>query len=225
MVIGNFTPDDVPWMHIGIEGVIKAGTVSEFDDARGNFILTKHARRGLVRMEYGCDEEQKKEESMARFVAFWEGQITSHNQYNEEQREKGQRYARPTKELSDHAALLEIELLRPWTVASHKSDKEVSGLKEENKKLRDALDDMQEKMASLIELVSGKEKASKEQAEKMIGSNRKRYVSQQAGTFKGWVKNNWDDIQKMPEVNRLEIEDKYTELYGEEFPKEPPAKE
>jgi hypothetical protein len=41
MIIANHTPEDVEWMHIGINGIIKSGEVKEFDEGRGNHILNK----------------------------------------------------------------------------------------------------------------------------------------------------------------------------------------
>ena len=60
MIVGNFTPDPIEWMHIGITGVVNPNEIVEMDNARAKHVLNKFARRGLVQMQYGDDAETKK---------------------------------------------------------------------------------------------------------------------------------------------------------------------
>lgn len=57
----------------------------------------------------------------------------------------------------------------------------------------------------------------------IVATNRKKYASLTEKTFKGWLKNNWDEVQAMPEENRFEIKTKYQELYETPFPAETPT--
>ncbi len=162
MMIGNFTPDPVQWMHVGVEGTIEPGEIKEFDDARGKHILTKYGSRGLVRMEFGDDPEVKKEESMRRWRNFWTDLITRHNQHNEDQKEKGNRYAKPTEELKRHAELLGLELLAPWTVEASTLDgrkaklleKQLEEERKEKQTLRKEMERLQKTVAELVSTVN-----------------------------------------------------------------------
>ena len=219
MIIANFTPDDIPWTHVGVTGIIKSQEIVEVEEGRGNFILTKNGRRGLVQMQYGDDEEKKKEQSMELWKTFWEQQITVQNQANEEQKEKGQRYAKPSKELQVHADMLGLELLRPWTVKTPqaKDNQAVDELKKENQELKTAINAIQSQMSQLVSLFSEGKKQETE-----ITSNRKKYRILNENTMKGWLRNNWGDIQDMPEENRFEIQSLYEDLYKEKFPSQKP---
>jgi hypothetical protein len=227
MIIGNFTPDDIPWTHVGIHGVIKSGEVVEVEEGRGNFILTKNGRRGLVRMQYGDDEEAQKKKSMDLWKSFWEQQVTVQNQANEEQKEKGQRYAKPTQELIDHAEALGLEILRPWTVTkpSARDDKAVEELKKENQELKSTITDIQTQMSQLIAIVTAdkQEPQQDQKADTVVEANRKKYRSLREGTLMGWIRNAWDEIEAMPEENKLEIKELYQVIYKENFPVQKPA--
>ena len=251
MIIGNFTCDKIDWQHIGANGTIpaydpdnpKKPHIINFDDSRANHILNKFAIRGLVVMNYGDDEEARKKESLKLWRIFWERQIENHNQHNEQQKEAGNRYSRPTDELDAHAKMLGIELLRPWTVAA-KSTKEVDELKGENMALRKSLEAMQAQMTQLMQMMAGGKVNS--QAVKpepapsddtkikpvpsvsdavvkergIIEANHNKYVRLGESNMNLWVSKNWDDIMAMPKENRDEIEEKYFKLYGVDFPTE-----
>ena len=88
MIVGNFTPDPIDWMHIGITGTIEPGETAEMDEGRARHILNKFARRGLVQMQFGDEPGDKKKESIKLWTSFWEQQITAFNQHNEDQKEK-----------------------------------------------------------------------------------------------------------------------------------------
>ena len=248
MIIANFTPDKIEWMHVGANGTIPAYNpdnpkkphIVNFDDSRANHILNKFAVRGLVQMNFGDDEEAKKKESLKLWRIFWERQIENQNQHNEQQKEAGNRYSRPTDELDEHAKLLGIELLRPWTVAA-KSTKEVDELKGENMALKKSIEAMQAQMSQLMQMMAGgkvktqpvnaepasepkepeKKESPKESAvDPNIAINRNKYMRLGESNMNLWVSKNWDDIMAMPKENRDEIEEKYFKLYGVDFPTE-----
>ena len=255
MIIGNFTPDKIEWMHVGANGTIPAYNpdnpkkpyIVNFDDSRANHILNKFAIRGLVVMNFGDDEEAKKKESLKLWRIFWERQIENQNQHNEQQKEAGNRYSRPTDELDEHAKLLGIELLRPWTVAA-KSTKEVDELKGENLALRKSLESMQAQMSQLMQMMAGGQakpqpvqeskddpavtaptgdkstedhlKTEDEALAKIIEANNNKYRRLGESNMNLWVSKNWDDIMAMPQENKDEIEEKYVKLYGVAFPTE-----
>jgi len=249
MIIGNFTPDKIEWMHVGANGTIPAYNpdnpkkpyICNFDDSRANFILNKFGIRGLVVMNYGDDEEAKKKEALKLWQRFWERQIENHNQHNEQQKEAGNRYSAPTDELDAHAKMLGLDLLRPWRVEA-KSTKEMDELKGENMALRKTLESMQSQMTQLMQMMAGgqsktgpvkiappaetnspetKESPKEPVIDPSIAINQNKYRRLGESNMNLWVSKNWDDILKMPEENRIEIEDKYTKLYGVPFPTSP----
>lgn len=243
MIIANFTPDDIPWMHIGVNGVIPAYDpddpekkhIVEMDEGRAKFILTTMGRRGLVQMQFNDDVEKKKRQSEALYHQFWEDQITTQNQINEDQREKGNRYAKPSEELIEHAERLGIEILKPWTVKKAEDPEAIRILKKENDDLKKSVTDMGEQMNKMMEMMKRVQPSSSDEVnndsepppggvslEKEEEANRRRYKSLREGTMKGWLRNNWDEIQEMPEKNRFEIETLYRQLYQTPYPEEKP---
>jgi len=238
MIIGNFTPDAVEWMHIGITGTIEPGETVEMDDSRAKHVLNAFARRGLVQLRYGDELEGKKAESMAQWTNFWEQQIVTFNQHNEDQKEKGNRYARPTKELEAHAKILKLELLQPFRIKTKDESPELAVLREENVALKATVDTQTSQINQILEMIkSGKvlpaapeESAKTESIEPagddpldVVAANRKKYISLSANTMPGWLKNNWEEYQEMPEENRFEIKTRYEDLCKTPFPEEKPA--
>jgi hypothetical protein len=116
MIVANFTPDTIEWQHVGITGTLLPNDVVDLPEGRANHILNKFGRRGVIVMNFGDKEEASREKAMELWRDFWEYQITQFNQHNENQKEKGNRYERPTKEILDHAEILGLELLSPWVV-------------------------------------------------------------------------------------------------------------
>lgn len=231
MIVGNFTPDPISWMHIGITGTIEPGETVEMDEGRAKHILNKFARRGLIQMQFGDEVEVKKKESMALWMNFWEQQITSFNQHNEDQKEKGNRYARPTKELSEKAKILGLELLQPWRIEKT-DDKIVKALQAENVELKATVETQSGQIAQILDMLKeGKvdepapDKAPGPEAilDVVVADNRKKYSSLTIKTMAGWLKNNWEELLVMPEENRFEIETRYLELYQTPFPTEKPT--
>ena len=250
MIVANFSPDKLEWQHIGVNGTIPAYNPDDpkkphivtFDDARANFILNKSAVRGLVQMNFGDDEEVKKAESLKIWRNFWERQIENHNQHNEQQKEAGNRYSRPTDELDEHAKLLGLELLRPWT-APVKSTKETEELRGENMALKKSMETLQAQMAEMMKMMISGGKTDTNQVTHEVGTippgvktvttsspdtvgaeliktNRNKYIRLGESNLNLWLSKNWEDVMVMPEENKLELEEKYLKLYGVPFPTE-----
>ncbi len=224
MIIGNFTPDAIDWMHIGISGTIGPGETVEMGESRAKHVLNKFARRGLVQMQFNDDLELKKKESIKQWTDFWELQIVQFNQHNEDQKEKGNRYARPTPELKTHAEALGLVLLQPWRIES-KDSPELKRLTQENVDLRATVEAQTGQINEILEMLKkGQPVPEEEEAvTDIVAVNRKKYVSLTANTMSGWLKNNWEEIQEMPEENRFEIQTRYQDLYQTPFPEEKPA--
>ena len=217
--VANYTPDTIKWSHVGLNGTIKPDQVVEMADGRARHILNKFGAIGLVQLNFGDDPEEKKKVSMALWRSFWERMIENHNQSNEDSKEKGNRYTKPTPELEEKAKLFGLELLRPWRV-DKKDNKEIEELKNENKSLKSSLETMQDQMTRILEMMGNKPKS--DDADKaltiVVENNRNKYKRLGASNMKQWLDKNWDDFLKMPEANRLEIQARYDDLYGEPFP-------
>ena len=115
MHIANLTPDPIEWMHIGVTGTLKPGDIKEFDDRRGSHILTKFARRGLVKLAYNDDLTEKRKQALESWEKFWRYQVTVFNQDNERRQSTNREYVYPTRELEEHAKELGMKLVGPWT--------------------------------------------------------------------------------------------------------------
>jgi len=155
MILMNATPDDVEWMHVGVTGVIKAGQEIEFDNARGNHIANKFGRRGIVQLQYNDSEEIKKQKrtvSMKLWTEFWEDQITKFNMHNEDQKEKGNRYAKPPEQLKNRAEELGIEILQPWKVKTAGSE-ELKELRKNKEEQAEAIKVLGEQVANLTRIL------------------------------------------------------------------------
>jgi FtsZ-binding cell division protein ZapB len=251
MIVANFTPDPILWKHMGITGTIpglKEGStnhVVEMDNARARHILNAFEKIGLVQMQFGDDPELKEKESMAQYQRFWEHQIEVFNQNNEQQKEQGNRYSKPTDLLELKAKELGLELKKPWMVPV-KDDAVMKTLRDENAELKASNKEQGKQIAQILAMLEGKGagapgpgpvktsepvpvpeepiKASEPDiTSDIVATNRKKYASLTEKTFKGWLKNNWDEVQAMPEENRFEIKTKYQELYETPFPAENPT--
>lgn len=228
MIVANWTPDPINWMHMGITGTIpgyKEGSdahIVEMDDARAKHILNEFAKIGLVQMQFGDDPKVKKKESIALYNRFWEHQITTFNQGNEQQKEQGNRYNRPTELLSAKADEFDLELRQPWKIPK-KADADIQALRDENAALRVANKEQGKQIAQILKMLKVGKTPEMPKPDDVVVVNRKKYVSLAEKTMKGWLKNNWDEIQAMPEENRFEIQTKYQELYETPFPAEKPS--
>ena len=226
MEIGNFTPDLIEYMHVGISDMIKPGEVKEVPDATGKHVLNKFDRRGLVQVKFSdaSNMEALKAKSMARWTEFWEDQITRFNQHNEDQKEKGNRYVKPPESLKKRAKMFGIEILQPWRI-ERKESPELARVERENKDLKDKLTELTKQMEGLAKAVKAVQPVQIVEAtggiaktEDTVKVNRKRYISLTADTCKGFVVNRVDDIRNWPEINRQELREKWEGFYDEPFP-------
>jgi hypothetical protein len=129
MILANFTPDDIEWTFGGLSGVIPGngikGSLVEVDDAKGNHLLNKFGPRGLIRMQYSKEPDylsRRKAESVKVYGDFWLRQVQNFNELNDNRKNEGKPYIRPTKDLLEHAEQLGIELIGPWRAAVKEPD-------------------------------------------------------------------------------------------------------
>lgn len=156
MVIANFTPDTIKWMHMGQDGVIKPGEIKDFDEARAKHILSAFGPRGLLKLQFGDNPEEKKAKATEIYKEFWLRQVTRFNQENEARHATNRPYVPPTAQLKGKADELGYELLGPWQMKKTES-LELSQLRDENAKLKQNLDSVMAQMNELVSLVKGKE--------------------------------------------------------------------
>ena len=83
MIIANFTPDTIQWMHVGQVGKLKPDDVGEFPDNRAKHILNRWGPRGLLQIGLNDNREAKRVEAMEIYKQFWFNQISNFNQMNE----------------------------------------------------------------------------------------------------------------------------------------------
>lgn len=161
-IIANFTPDEIRWKHVGQSGVLKPNDITEFDTPRANHILNKWGRRGLVVMRYGEEEEDKRKEAMDIYLSFWKRQIINFNRFNETRKNENRDYVFPDPLLEKKAKDLGIKVIGPWQLEIPVGDAQVAQLKQENAALRNEvvdvraqLDDVNDKLDTLISAMSG----------------------------------------------------------------------
>lgn len=152
MVICNFTPDAILWMHGGVDGTLKPGDIYECQDSRGRHILNKFDKRGILRLEFGQDPQTKREEAMEVWRRFWEHQVVYFNQDNERRKNTNKEYVEPTRELHEHAQKLGLELVGPWSI-KHTDDSKVQLLKDENDTMRVSIEMLTKQVEALTKLV------------------------------------------------------------------------
>lgn len=244
MILANYTPDVIEYTHSGLTAQIDPGKVIEVDDSKGNFILNKFDRRGLVALRFGDDPTKKAAEAMATYKTFWTRQVLVYNQDNERRKNTQREYAEPTEQLVAHAKQLGIEILGPWTVKQTDSGA-VQQLRDENATLKSQLSLLSEQIADLANAMKAREVPFelRSTAEKVIitqrGAESQLEVKPPAPVasidtkpliaefqmltrekFGEWVMLNADRIQgnDYPPDVRLMIEDKWERLVKGEFP-------
>jgi len=250
MIVANFTPDDIKYMHKGIDGVIPAykspekiealkaadpklvidpkAHIVDMDDKRAGHILNEYAKIGLVQMVFGDDEEVKKAQSIAQYNRFWEHQVEVFNQQNEAQREGGKGFNKPTDLLVKKADEHGLELMKPFTVPK-RDDAKVEALKAENVELKETVSNLSGQMKQILDMLKTEKDAKAietnqaQELTELVAKNRKRYKSLKVSTMSGFIKNNWDEIETMPEENRFEIKSMYEEMYQTPYPAEKPT--
>jgi len=237
LIVANFTPDKIDWMHMGIDGTITAYSkdstnhIVELDDNRARHLLNAHSKIGLVQMQFGDEEEVKKKQSLRLYERFWHHQIEVFNQSNEQQKEAGNRYHRPTDILAEKAEEFGLELKKPWTVPK-RDHARTEALEAENLELRKTIKAQTGQISQILDalkLQTAPAETTPELVEaqdtlaETVKANKTKYKSLVAKTMSGWIKNHWEEIQEMPEENQFEIKSKYEEIYQTPFPVEKPA--
>lgn len=211
MIVANFTQDTIEWQHIGVVGEIKAGEIKEYDDNRGRHILNKYGLRGLLQLQYGDSTEEiieeKKEIAQRIWRAFWLKQVSYHNQNNEALKNAGGAYIAPTDELAEHAKVLGVDIIGPWSAARAEKDKEVETLRKETAELKAMLNNL------MVGKVTGEAVKAAENANE---ETRKRFKNMNKEQLKPFVDENAADILSWPMMIVLELKEKYIRFYGDD---------
>lgn len=155
MIICNFTPDTIQWMHNGIGGKLKPGDIQDFPDPRGRHILNAFTRRGILQLQYGDDPDKIREKAMKIYKEFWERQVTIFNQDNERRKNTNKEYVEPTQELKEHAEKFGLELVGPWTIKKLDNDM-MRNVIIENEGLKVQIARLMEQVGKLAEAVGHK---------------------------------------------------------------------
>lgn len=212
MIIANFTPDTIEWMHGGINGVLKTNDVKEFDESRGNHILNEYTPRGLLRMEYNDDPEIKKKEAMAIYTRFWEKQVVVFNQHNERLKNENKAFVMATPQLETKAKEMGIELVGPWKLKIPAQNKEIERLQRENRELGSKFDKLQDQMADLIQTITSERQATTMEKDIYI----KQFKQRSKANYLPWVRLNVDKIRSWPPDIQEEAHMKFLAFYGDE---------
>jgi len=206
MIVGNFTPDDIDTMYIGVTRTFKVGQVLDIPDAEGNHILDRFAIKGLVRLEWGGNEDGYRKESMSRWERFWERQVTDFNQLNEKLKAEKKGYIYPTETLKAHADKLGLSIIQPWVI--HKSeDKELADLKGENREMRLQMSNLMDRLAELTQAIVPHE------GEKDNDALRNQFKFRNAQVLEAWVLSKSVDILDWPSTIRGELIEKWESTY------------
>lgn len=241
MIIANYTPEDVEWQHVGINGIMKSGEVKEYDEGRGNHILNKWGARGLLALKFGDNQDEKKREALAVYKKFWERQITNFNQNNEKRKATQLEYVFPTDQQEKHAKELGMDVLGPWKQKEERGAREQQ-LADENAELRISvkkanarLDEMMAKFDKFTQRFGDpKDMVTEETPMEKAGAVpdtskspiiaddeylRKQFKLMQKKPFKEWIIDNFAIFNNVNPVIMNEIRQKWLTLFpGEDFP-------
>lgn len=237
MIIANFTPDPILWMHGGIDGTLKPGDIMDCPDARGKHILNKFDRRGILVLKFGDDPQKRAEDAMRIWKSFWEKQITIFNQDNERRKNTNKEYVDPTPELREHAEKLGLNLVGPWTIKVTE-DVELRRLKAENAELTSKIDRLTTQMSQIVEAMQAREvpqelrtasekieiaKRGVESQEKPAVSDSKlvsEFSTLKTEKFGEWVMTNLDRLQSkdFPPAVLTMVKEKWERLIQGDFP-------
>ena len=156
MIVANYTPDSITYIHGGIPATIEPGKLVEIEDKKANFILNKFDKRGLVAMKFGDNPDSKRGQAMEQWKRFWTRQIVVYNQDNERRKNTQREYVEPTEELAAHATTLGIELVGPWTI-KQTDNAAVQAVLIENATLKSEMAALKNQLGELIEAVKARE--------------------------------------------------------------------
>jgi len=223
MLVGNFTPDDIQWEHVGQVGVVKAGTVEDLYESRANFVLTKFGPRGLLRVNWNDRDDMEKygSKAMEIYTHFWEMQISTFNQQNEQRHNENKAYVYPTGQLQQKAAELGIELIAPWKVNAKTDSKEIRELKEENAALKDDLKELRAGFQEMIGLM--KELKTKPTTPVVVDTEAslKQFRNLGKDRYENWIENHLEEVPLFPESVYQMAKEKWGNFYKEPWPADP----
>lgn len=154
MILANFTPDTINWRHGGQMGTLKPGDVTEFENARANHIVNKFGPRGIIKMQYGDDEDPKRKQAMKIYTEFWQRQVTISNRDNETRKNENKPYVFPSEQVVAKATELGIEVIGPWKINPPATDKRITEVQEENMQLKGQVSTMASQISNLTEQVA-----------------------------------------------------------------------
>lgn len=222
MLVGNFTPDNIHWTHLGQMGDLGPGSVEEFDEKRANFILTKYGPRGLVRVNWEDREDlaKYKDRAMQVYREFWIMQIETFNEQNAQRKNENKAYVYPTKQQKQKAEELGLELEGPWKTTQKTDSRELremkaenAALKEELKEIREESKSLQEDMRSMLELM----KEIKEKPATPVIRETADFLQQfqhlGEDRFQNWVMDHIDEIPDFPLSVYEEAFEKWSRFY------------
>ncbi len=150
MIIVNYTPDDIEYVHGGLTGVLVSGEMDDVESGKGNFLLNKYDQKGMLKLVFGDDVKAKKLEAMELYEEFWTKQVIIHNQANEARQARRLEYSRASKDVEAHAKTLGLKLLGPWTAQVSES-KELTRVKDDNAELRVQVNTLTSQVGKLLE--------------------------------------------------------------------------
>ncbi len=218
MIVGNFTPDTIEWIHQGMMGEIKPGDVTEFNDGRAKHILNKWGQRGLVQFKLDDNMEVKQAESLKIYKRFWTNQLIGFNQHNEARKNESKAYVFPTEQVADKAKEFGIELITPWMQQKSTDSKQLQDLKEENLALKNDMKTMAGSMSEMLAMM--KELKSKPAIPIIVDTEKliKRFRTLQKDVFKPWVEENLTQLLEGPQEVLQEAQKKWFTFYKEPWP-------
>ncbi len=202
MLVGNFTPDTIDWEHVGQVGtLLEGGTVEDFPDARANHILTKFGPRGLLKVDWDRrdDLEYYTSKAMAVYERFWQIQISVFNQQNEQRKNENKPYTPPTRQLTEKAEEMGVELIEPWKAVKKTESGEMKKLKRENEDLHEEVGALRASVDEMVKLM--KDAVTPPEKETIIidtASFLQQFNNLGKNRYQNWVIDNGDIIPEFP---------------------------
>lgn len=213
MLLCNFTPDEIEWVHGGIHGFLKPGEIEEYADARGNHILNQYQRRGILRYNLKDDDEAKRREAMGLYKRFWEHQITVFNEQNEARKNENKPYNFPSEQLKQKAEEFGVTLVAPWAMQPRTDSSQVSELKAKHMELENmvkTLSDGLQNMTALLQQIAAKPAVPVVQD---TADLIKKFITLDKHKYKNWVLERAEEIKGWPTAVQKKAQEKWETFY------------